>query len=181
VVDVTSSAQQASGGPRVAFLLAQIGAQAGARFAERTREIGLTPSDAGVLRILGRSPGISQRALADRLSAVPSRVVALIDSLESRSLVERVRSDSDRRNYQLRLTDQGAAILRDLREIGQAHEAELTADLTDRQAAQLETLLRRIATAQGLEPDVHPGYRGQPRGRARPVDGVETAGRAPNP
>src|SRR6476620_7287491 len=89
---------------RTAFLLSQLGAQVSSRFAERAREIGLTPSDAGVLRLLGRTPGLSQRSLADRLVAVPSRVVPLIDSLQARGLVERVRSSTDRRNYELRLT-----------------------------------------------------------------------------
>src|SRR3954447_17159081 len=102
---------------RTAFLLSQLGALSSARFAERTREIGLTPSDAGVLRLLGRAPGLSQRALADRLGAVPSRVVPLIDSLEARGLVARVRSRTDRRNYVLSLTAEGAKVLRTLREI----------------------------------------------------------------
>jgi hypothetical protein len=62
---------------RTAFLLSQLGALASARFAERTRELGLTPSDAGVLRLLGRSPGLSQRSLADRLGAVPKVLGAL--------------------------------------------------------------------------------------------------------
>src|SRR5213595_2083231 len=97
---------------RTAFLLSQLGALSSSRFAERTREIGLTPSDAGVLRLLGRTPGLSQRSLADRLGAVPSRVVPLIDSLQARDLVERVRSSTDRRNYELRLTVEGTKVLR---------------------------------------------------------------------
>src|SRR6476646_7784052 len=103
--------QDPSRSTRTAFLLSQLGALASARFAERTRDLGLTPSQAGVLRLLGRSPGLSQRSLADRLGAVPSRVVPLIDSLEARGLVERVRSSTDRRNYELRLTAAGATML----------------------------------------------------------------------
>jgi DNA-binding MarR family transcriptional regulator len=141
---------------RTAFLLSQLGALASSRFAERTREIGLTPSDAGVLRLLGRAPGLSQRALADRLGAVPSRVVPLIDSLQARGLVERVRSSTDRRNYELRLTAEGAKVLRALREIAEQHEAELLAPLTAEQCAQLGTLLALLAGANGLDADLHP-------------------------
>ena len=140
---------------RTAFLLSQLGALASARFAERTRELGLTPSDAGVLRLLGRAPGLSQRSLADRLGAVPSRVVPLIDSLEARGLVARVRSSTDRRNYELRLTDEGTKMLGQLRGIAERHEAELLAPLTSEQSAQLGSLLATLASAHALDTDLH--------------------------
>ncbi|GAA3876781.1 hypothetical protein GCM10022381_19170 [Leifsonia kafniensis] len=140
---------------RTAFLLSQLGALASARFAERTREIGLTPSDAGVLRLLGRTPGLSQRELADRLGAVPSRIVPLIDSLESRGLVGRERSSTDRRNYELTLTDAGRAILKQLRVIAEEHEAELLAPLTSEQSEQLELLLAQLAGGAALDADLH--------------------------
>ncbi|MBT2551910.1 MarR family winged helix-turn-helix transcriptional regulator [Arthrobacter sp. ISL-5] len=140
---------------RTAFLLSQLGALASSRFAERTREIGLTPSDAGVLRLIGRTPGLSQRALADRFGAVPSRVVSLVDSLQARGLVERERSSTDRRTYELRLTAEGAQVMRQLREIAEAHEAELLAPLTGEQSAQLGSLLAQLAAANALDLDLH--------------------------
>ncbi len=140
---------------RTAFLLSQLGALASARFAERARELGLTPSDAGVLRLLGRSPGLSQRSLADRLGAVPSRVVPLIDSLEARGLVARVRSSTDRRNYELRLTAEGTKVLGKLRGIAERQEAELLAPLTSEQSAQLGSLLAMLASAHALDTDLH--------------------------
>ncbi|GAA4025526.1 hypothetical protein GCM10023063_02530 [Arthrobacter methylotrophus] len=142
---------------RTAFLLSQLGAVASSRFADRTRGIGLTPGDAGVIRLLGRAPGLSQRSLADRLGAVPSRVVSLIDSLEERGLVERVRSNTDRRNYELHLTDAGKGALRELREIAEQHEAELLAPLTGAQIAQLDELLAQLANGHGLDKDLHGG------------------------
>ena len=146
---------------RTAFLLSQLGALASARFAERTRELGLTPSDAGVLRLLGRNPGLSQRSLADRLGAVPSRVVPLIDSLETRGLVTRVRSRADRRNYELRLTAEGTKVLGSLRGIAEQQEAELLAPLTSEQSAQLGSLLARLASAHALDTDLHRDTNGE--------------------
>ena len=141
---------------RSAFLLSQLGALASSRFADRTRRIGLTPSDAGVLRLLGRTPGLSQRALADRLGSVPSRVVSLIDSLQTRGLVERVRSTTDRRNYELQLTAHGQDVLGELRQIAEQHEAELLSPLTEDQAVQLEKLLTQLASGNKLDKDLHP-------------------------
>jgi DNA-binding MarR family transcriptional regulator len=145
---------------RIAFLLAQVGALASTRFTERTRDIGLTPSDAGVLRLLDRAPGLSQRALADRLGAVPSRVVPLIDSLQDRGLVERERSSTDRRTYELRLSAEGRRVLHQLHGIAEAHEAELLASLTDGQRAQLRDLLAQLVAANGLDADLHRGTGG---------------------
>ncbi|MCU1573748.1 MAG: putative transcriptional regulatory protein for hcr operon [Micrococcaceae bacterium] len=145
---------------RIAFLLAQVGALASTRFTERTRDIGLTPSDAGVLRLLDRAPGLSQRALADRLGAVPSRVVPLIDSLQDRGLVERERSSTDRRTYELRLSAEGRRVLHQLQGIAEAHEAELLASLTDGQRAQLRDLLAQLVAANGLDADLHRGTGG---------------------
>jgi DNA-binding MarR family transcriptional regulator len=142
---------------RTAFLLSQLGAVASSRFADRTREIGLTPGDAGVIRLLGRAPGLSQRSVAEKLGIVPSRVVPLIDSLQGRGLVDRTRSSTDRRNYELHLTDAGQQVLHELRGIAEQHEAELLAPLTGDQAVQLGVLLAQLADAHGLDRDLHRG------------------------
>jgi len=140
---------------RAAFLLSQLGSLSSARFAERTRKLGLSPSDAGTLRLIGRTPGLSQRALADRLGTVPSRVVPLIDSLQARGYVERVRSSSDRRNYELHLSKEGQAILKQLRAVAEAHEDELLAALTPEQSTELARLLSLLAQANQQDPEIH--------------------------
>ena len=68
--------------PGVAFLLAQIGTHAGELFAERLKPLELVPAEAGILRILAASSGISQQALAQMLGMYPSRLVAVIDTME---------------------------------------------------------------------------------------------------
>jgi DNA-binding MarR family transcriptional regulator len=145
-----------------AFLLSQLGALSAAKFAELTREYDLSPSDAGVLRLLGRHPGISQRALADRLGAVPSRVVALVDSLEKRGLVSRTRSVIDRRSHELTLTEDGHTALRLLRSAAERHEEAMLGPLTETERGALGQLLATLATAHGLDPEIHPGYRHPP-------------------
>src|SRR5271154_6424832 len=67
-----------------AFLLAQVGAHAASKFGERLGGLKLVPAHAGILRILAATPGITQQALATSLGALPSRLVALVDELESR-------------------------------------------------------------------------------------------------
>jgi DNA-binding MarR family transcriptional regulator len=144
---------------RIGFLLSQLGTHASDEFAARVRELGLTPSEAGVIRIIGRRPRISQRELADLLGAVQSRVVALVDRLEAAGLATRARSATDRRVQELALTDAGRDTLRALRSIAEAGEEELTAGLSANQRDDLYQLLDTLSTLRGLHADVHVGYR----------------------
>jgi DNA-binding MarR family transcriptional regulator len=141
-----------------AFLLAQVGALGARRFAERVAKVGLTPPDAGLLRKIASDPGVSQRALANHLGVMPSRMVALVDELEKRKIVERRRSTEDRRNYALHLTERGYKVLAELSQIALEHEESLCAALTAEEKIQLRDLCWRIADEQGLTPGVHPGY-----------------------
>ncbi|MGW4651529.1 MarR family winged helix-turn-helix transcriptional regulator [Kitasatospora sp. NPDC004289] len=151
-----------------AFLLAQVGGHAATRFAERTAELGLNPPDVGLLRMIATRPGLSQRALAQDLGVVPSRVVALIDGLEKKGLVERRRSTEDRRNHELHLSPAGFQCLHAVREVATAHEADLLGALSPAQRTQLTELLTLVADEQGLTPGVHPGYRQLPKSSPRP-------------
>ena len=142
-----------------AFLLAQVGAHAAARFAEHLREIDLSPSHAGILRILAARPAITQQALATALGTQPSRLVALVDELESKELVERQPNQSDRRRYALRLTEKGSSTLQAIGKIARAHQQKLLVALSEEEQRQLSALLQRVAQEQGLMKGVHPGYR----------------------
>ncbi len=144
---------------RIGFLLTQLGSLASDLFATKTREIGLTPAEAGVLRIVARQAGINQRELAVRLGLAQSRMVALIDSLQGAHLVFRSRSATDRRSQELRLTEQGTVVLASLRAVAEAQEAEITEGLNPTDRAHLYELLLKLSAARGLDSDVHPGYR----------------------
>jgi DNA-binding MarR family transcriptional regulator len=85
-----------------AFLLAQLGAHAAARFAERLAEHDLTPPHAGILWNLASQPDLTQRELADVLGAFPSRLVLQLDDLEKRGLLELCAALSDDERTQLR-------------------------------------------------------------------------------
>lgn len=163
VVDNSKRPERPDSLPRAAFLLAQVGAFATARFAERLEPLALQPSDVGILRLIATLPNLSQQALADKLGVAPSRVVVLIDALEKKELVARERSARDRRTYELRLTDEGRAVMDRMREIGAAHEADITSALTTEEHAELARLLGKVAAGHDLTSHVHPGYRAPSR------------------
>jgi DNA-binding MarR family transcriptional regulator len=146
-------------GPGNAFLLAQLGAHAAGRFAQRITELSLTPAQAGLLRLVAWAPGQSQQAIARQLGTPPSRLVLLVDGLQERGLIERRRNPGDRRHYALYLTRDGTRFMAELGRIGGAHEADLMTGLSAQEQSVLHNLLARLAETQGLTTGVHPGYR----------------------
>jgi DNA-binding MarR family transcriptional regulator len=128
------------------------------RFAERLSPIGLAPAHAGILRVVSKSPGISQQGLASVLGMRPSRLVTFIDELEGRGLVERRNHPEDRRLYALGLTGKGAKAMVEIGRISRAHDEAVCAALSEREREQLWSLLSRIADEQKLTPGVHPGF-----------------------
>src|SRR5262245_46769794 len=152
------TAQRIRGADSPAFLLAQVGGHAAAGFAKRMETLGLTPADAGTLRIVQAKEGISQQALGTELGVAPSRLVALIDDLEQRGLLERRDQPDDRRSYGLYLRSKGGAVLKRIAHVAREHQRALCAALTDVERDQLAALLKRIADEQGLRPGVHPGF-----------------------
>src|SRR6185437_3002708 len=105
----------------VAFLLSQVGARSAQEFGRLLEPLKLTPADAGILRLLRQSSGISQQQLAETLGMHASRLVAIIDQLESRELVSRAPNPKDRRLYSLHLTVRGTEILAEIGQIARKH------------------------------------------------------------
>lgn len=162
----TNPHEASIGGP--AFLLSQVGAHASMRFAERLAPLGFAPPHAGILHNIEQADGLSQQALSEKLGVFPSRLVALLDELQQRGLIERRNSSADRRSYALYLTAAGRTALEQVRSIGREHQDALCAALDESERAHLTDLLARIAVEQRLTPGVHPGFRKLGGGPATP-------------
>jgi DNA-binding MarR family transcriptional regulator len=150
---------KSKGGPPLAFLIAQVGGHAAIRFGERLKRLKLAPPDAGILWKLSSKGGMSQKDLSATLGIHPSRLVAVLDALEARRLVERTPNEDDRRQYALHLTKKGREALAQIGKIAREHADSLLAALSAEKRDQLGELLQRIADEQGLTRGVHPGYR----------------------
>ncbi|HEX5266594.1 MAG TPA: MarR family winged helix-turn-helix transcriptional regulator [Acidimicrobiales bacterium] len=143
----------------VGFLLSQLGSANARWFHETLVPVGLEPRQFAILRWVAQDEGRSQQALGDALGIAPSRMVALIDELEERGLVERRTNPADRRARALHVTADGRRLLATAMERALAHEAQLCAPLTLDERQALVELLQRVAAGQGLIPGVHPELR----------------------
>jgi DNA-binding MarR family transcriptional regulator len=84
--------------------------------------VDIRPTQYSVLTVIGANPGLSQMAVAKRLGIERARLVHLLDSLEHRGLVSRVKSATDRRSHALHLTARGRTALAQFRRLAAEHE-----------------------------------------------------------
>lgn len=142
----------------IAFLLAQIGAFATKQFAERLSTVQLTPPHAGILRILSSTSEISQQELARQLGTHASRMVAIVDEMESLGLVARGVNSGDRRSYSLQITPKGKETFQKIVAVSRQHNESMCEGLSETERETLANLLQRVADHHGLKRGVHPGY-----------------------
>src|SRR3954452_3055981 len=141
----------------LAFLLSQVGIHASRRFAERIAAVDLNPPLFRVLNLGAAAEGQSQQAIGAAIEIPASRMVALVDELEQRGLVERRPNPDDRRIRALYLTPTGKRCLERGRKIAKQHEEELTEGMSPADRKRIVALLQKIVDAQALGHGVHPG------------------------
>jgi DNA-binding MarR family transcriptional regulator len=125
------------------------------RFALILEPYGLEPREFGLLLRISLAQGSTQQAIGEMLGVPASRMVALIDSLEQRGLLERRLSPSDRRARALHLTDPGRLLLEQATRAAADFERAITAELSGQQRTHLLEALELIAQSLGVPPGVH--------------------------
>jgi len=127
------------------FLLARLGLGFKSRALARLDEAGFDPFDYGVLAILDEGALQTQTQIADALRLDPSRLVALLDSLEARELVGRQRDPADRRRHVVSITATGKRQLARLRRMVKELEQEFFEPLDEETRERLHELLLVLA------------------------------------
>jgi DNA-binding MarR family transcriptional regulator len=143
--------------PTVSFAISTTGYELARRFHELLAPFGLEPRDFGLLQGVAASEGDSQQAIGERINIAPSRMVAFIDSLERRGLLERRQNPNDRRARALFLTAEGRELLARAFQMADELERAATQGLSPTERDQLLELLARVGAHVGIPRDVHPG------------------------
>jgi DNA-binding MarR family transcriptional regulator len=114
-------------------------------FNETLAPLDIHPAQYSILAVIRENPGLSQMALSQVLGIVRSGVVPLLDGLESRRLLKRTASASDRRSHALYLTAEGNALLNRADALVQQHENRLIQKVGARGHKQLVQILKVFA------------------------------------
>src|SRR5919201_5072604 len=82
-----------------------------ARLAPRLADVGLSPTQLGVLEALLHLGALGQRTLGAKLLSSGGNITTVVDNLERRGLVRRERRDDDRRHVTVHLTPEGRRLI----------------------------------------------------------------------
>jgi DNA-binding MarR family transcriptional regulator len=143
----------------VGFSVSSLGYAVARRFRELLAPLQLEPREFALLRAVGAAEGQSQHAIGERLQIPPSRMVAFVDALEARGLLERRQDPNDRRTRPLHLTVAGRELLGRAFAVAVAHERDLCVDLDADEREQLLDLLQRVGVRVGVSPGAHAAHR----------------------
>ncbi len=127
------------------FLLARLGFGFKAKTIAKLEQAGFEIYDYSVLAILAEGSSETQATIADVLTLDPSRLVALLDSLEERGLIERQRDPQDRRRHMVSITPIGKRQLSRLREMIKEVEDAFFAPLDPESRKTFHDLLSQLA------------------------------------
>jgi DNA-binding MarR family transcriptional regulator len=118
---------------RIGQLLVVAAGAAQSLATERLEPLGLSPRAWGVLSTLIESGPLTQIELASATATDRTAMTYLLDELEQRALIKRVRNPDDRRSYLIHLTPEGKRT-----------QARAAGDL----AKQADTLLKPLSAAE---------------------------------
>ncbi|HUG60540.1 MAG TPA: MarR family transcriptional regulator, partial [Methylomirabilota bacterium] len=108
----------------------------------------IKPAQYSVLTVVESNPGIAQGRIAEALGIQKTNFVALVNGLETRGLLVRRSSPSDRRAHSLQLTDAGIALLAELHATAERIEARIVALVGEEAHRELFVPLKTIASAR---------------------------------
>jgi DNA-binding MarR family transcriptional regulator len=110
-------------------------------FIRTLTSVDIRPAQYSVLVVIEANPGLSQSDIAALLDIERARLVHLLDRLEERGLVQRLRSRADRRSHALVLTREGRKRLKQIKSLAARHEARVARRLgTDNHRLLIEIL-----------------------------------------
>lgn len=114
------------------------------QFEARLQAYGPAARYFGLLCFIETNPLASQGKLGDAIHLDRSSLVPILETLEKVGLVRRVSDPSDKRLRLVELTDQGRAIVNELKVHAARHEETLVAGFSDKERRTLLDMLKRV-------------------------------------
>lgn len=115
------------------------------------RATGLTGPQLWAMKLLAGSSSIKASELARRMFLHPATVVGIIDRLENKDLVTRIRSKEDRRVVHIELTGLGKDVIANAPEVAQVMLMNGLDELSDEQFYHVEEGMQQLVRILGAE------------------------------
>ena len=137
----------------IGFLLGHIGRTLKTKLTKSFNDEGydITAEQFSILMYLWKRQGINQQELSDNIFKEKTTTLRLIDNLEGRKLIKRVRDDNDRRNNLIYLTEEGIQLKDALLKIVDINVGEVLMGLSEEEIENMGTILKKVYC--NLKPD----------------------------
>ena len=133
----------ATTGP-VGYALAQAARAHRAEMQERIAGLGLHVGQELLIIDIHHHPDTTQGELVQRIGIEQPTIARALSRMQRTGFVQRFPDPDDRRVIRLRLTERGAAVVKDVLGAWTGLESRSTAELSDSEVAQLTSLLNKI-------------------------------------
>ena len=122
---------------------------------EALSELELTPKQFVALEFIANNPHISQKQIAEHIGTTPTVLVNVLDVLTDRGLVQRVRSQVDRRRHTVQVTAAGEALRGRIATAAHTVEEQLQAEsgLDPAEWEQLIQLMQKLTKRGHMDRD----------------------------
>jgi DNA-binding MarR family transcriptional regulator len=121
------------------------------RSRQLNKDVGLTGPQLLVLQEVGRNPGVMVKQIAERINLSPATITSILDRMESRELVNRVRSTEDKRRVGVFLSEAGQTALDAAPLPLQEHFLNRFNSLEEWEKSLIVSSMQRIATMMDAE------------------------------
>lgn len=118
---------------------------------ELAKQADMATSELLTLQAVADNPGISPGDLAKALSLSPVTSTVILQKLESRGLIEKIRSKADKRRLEVVLTEKGRHEVNDAPSSLQTHFTERFEQLQNWEQHLIASVLTRVTTLLGAE------------------------------
>lgn len=116
------------------------------RSRQLNKDVGLTGPQLLVLQEVGKNPGVMVKQIAQSINLSPATITSILDRMEARALVDRVRSTEDKRKVGVFLSETGQAALTAAPLPLQEHFLNRFNSLEEWEKSLMVSTMQRIAT-----------------------------------
>ena len=126
------------------FLTTRLSRELKKVFDRKLDKLGLTAAMWCTLMVIIENEKINQKEISEYLSIETPTVTKILDNLAKRDFIMRVADKSDRRSFNVVLTDKGKAMKEELINVGECFMATVKKDLTDDEKKLIKNLLNKL-------------------------------------
>lgn len=115
------------------------------RSRQLSKEVGLTGPQLLILQKVGKQKGVMVKEIADDINLSSATVTSILDRMEARALIQRIRSTQDKRKVGVFLTESGAEALETAPLPLQEHFTNRFNNMQEWEQSQMVSTVQRLA------------------------------------